>query len=209
MERIAIYYRVSTDKQDLASQENMVEKWLTEQTKKPKSVQIFKDEGISGKEINRPGFQAMMQLAFQHRIDTIVVYRLDRFSRDANVAIRTILELDQHGVAFVSVSQPVLNLGHDMPFRRTLLAAFAEIAELERETIVERVKSGIEAARKRGVRLGAPVKLTKERYEEARRLRDEGLSFKGIGKRLEISAGSVHTLLKSAIEDLPAETAES
>lgn len=198
MDRVAIYYRVSTDKQDLASQRHDVEAWLAQQPKKPSKILEFKDEAWSGKNNNRPDFQRMMQMAISHQIDTIIVYRLDRFSRDANMAIRNILELDQHGVAFVSVSQPMLNLGHEMPFRRTILAAFAEIAELERDTIVGRVKSGLAAARKRGVRLGPPVKLTSEKRAEAVRLKGEGMSFKEIARRLSLSTGSVHTLLNPA-----------
>ena len=84
------------------------------------------------------------------------MYKLDRFSRNATDAIRTLLDLDECNVAFVSVTQPVLNLGHDNPFRRTMLAAFAEIAEIERQTIVQRVKAGLEAAKQRGIKLAHP-----------------------------------------------------
>ena len=134
MKKIGIYYRVSTDKQDLASQESAIHKWLDElgDKKKPSSITSFKDEGISGKTTNRPGLKKMLDSAYAGKIDTIVVYRLDRFSRHASTAIRLILNLDDAGVAFISVTQPVLNLGHENPFRRTMLAAFAEIAEIEK-----------------------------------------------------------------------------
>lgn len=195
MEKIAIYYRVSTDKQDLESQKVAIEKWLAELPKSPKSVQVFQDEGVSGKTMRRPGFIEMMKMAMQGSIDTIVVYRLDRFSRNATAAIKTILEIDEYGVGFISVTQPVLNLGNENPFRRTLLAAFAEIAEIERDTIVARVKSGLEAARKRGTRLGAPQKLTCEKQAEAKRLREQGQSFRDIAKAMDLSIGSVNTLI--------------
>ena len=195
MDKIAIYYRVSTDKQDLTSQETTVEKWLSELPKKPSKVFVFKDEGISGKTENRPGYKDLMTMAVNRQIDTIVVYRLDRLSRNATVAIKTLLELDEYGVGFISVTQPVLNLGHQNPFRRTMLAAFAEIAEIERETIVARVRSGLEAAKKRGTRLGAPVKISAEKQSEAIRLRNEGMSFKAIAQRLGLSTGTVHGLI--------------
>jgi DNA invertase Pin-like site-specific DNA recombinase len=201
MEKIAIYYRVSTDKQDLASQTHAVEQWLKQHPKPPKEVHIFKDEAMSGKNSARPSFLEMLSKAHRHEIDTIVVYRLDRFSRDANTAIRSILELDQHGVAFVSVSQPMLNLGHDVPFRRTILAAFAEIAELERETIVDRVKAGLAAAKKRGTRLGAPVKADSDAHSQAALLRAQGLTIAQISERLELSVGTVHKLLKKTSKD--------
>ena len=79
-------------------------------------------------------------------------------SRNATEAIQTLLSLDQLGIRFISVTQPVLNLGPENPFRRTMLAAFSEIAEIERETIVGRVRAGLDAAKRRGVKLGRPKK---------------------------------------------------
>jgi len=197
MERIAIYYRVSTDKQDLDSQKVAIDRWLAELPKKPKSVHVIQDEGMSGKHENRPGYKELLGLAVNRKIDTIVVYRLDRLSRNATVAIKTLLELDEYGVGFISVTQPVLNLGHANPFRRTMLAAFAEIAEIERDTIVARVRSGLDAARRRGVVLGAPVKVNDDAVAKARALRAQGLSYKDIAAELEISVGSVHKALKA------------
>lgn len=202
MKTIGIYYRVSTGRQDFESQKNDVDRWLEnlDEKKKPKKVLIFKDEGISGKTTNRPEFKKMLDTAYAGKIDTIVVYRLDRFSRHATTAIRLILNLDDHGVAFVSVTQPVLNLGHENPFRRTMLAAFAEIAEIERETIVARVVAGLEAAKKRGVTLGAPKKLSEEKQIEAKSLREEGHSIREISKRMGLSVGSIYTLLKKDVK---------
>ena len=200
MKKIGIYYRVSTDKQDLQSQKNTVEGWLEDlgDNKKPQSIQVFQDEGVSGKTTNRKGLQELLKIAYEGKIDTIVVYRLDRFSRDASTAIRLILSLDSAGVAFIAVTQPVLNLGHENPFRRTMLAAFAEIAEIERETIVARVVAGLEAAKKRGVVLGAPRKLTEEKREKAIELRERGYSYRDISKTLDLSLGSVSSLLKGS-----------
>jgi DNA invertase Pin-like site-specific DNA recombinase len=208
MKNIGIYYRVSTDKQDLASQKGAVEKWIEELPllKKPKKTLVFKDEGISGKTTNRPGLTALMDAAFKGQIDTIVVYRLDRFSRNASTAIRMILSLDDAGVAFISVTQPVLNLGHENPFRRTMLAAFAEIAEIERDTIVARVRAGLDAAKKRGVKLGAPKKYDDELIAEARRLKEEGCTFRDISKKLSISLGTISKILKEEAEEKEAET---
>lgn len=196
MDKIAIYYRVSTDKQDLESQKVAIDRWIAELPKKPKSIHVIQDEGLSGKHENRPGYKELLSLAINRKIDTIVVYRLDRLSRNATVAIKTLLELDEYGVGFISVTQPVLNLGHSNPFRRTMLAAFAEIAEIERETIVARVRSGLDAARRRGVVLGAPVKVNEEAVSRAKILRAQGLSYKDIAVELGISVGSVHKALK-------------
>ena len=195
MKNIAIYYRVSTERQDLHSQTEAIESWLTKQDKPPHKTYTFKDEGYSGSNQQRPAYRDLMKLAISGRIDTIVVYRLDRFSRSASNAIRTLLELDDYGVSFISVTQPVLSLGHDNPFRRTMLAAFAEIAEIERDTIVARVKSGLQAARKRGVKLGRPQKTTTELLARVHSLRLQGLSYREIAQRVKLSQGKVHNML--------------
>ncbi|MCX6125312.1 MAG: recombinase family protein, partial [Proteobacteria bacterium] len=194
------------DKQDLDSQKVVIERWLAELVKPPKHVYVIRDEGMSGKNENRPGYKELLQLAFNRKIDTIVVYRLDRLSRNATVAIRTILDLDEHGVAFISVTQPVLNLGHSNPFRRTMLAAFAEIAEIERETIVARVRSGLEAAKRRGVVLGPPVKINDEVRQKALDLRLQGWSYRDIGSELGLSVGAIHKALKDAKTDSMADS---
>lgn len=210
MNKVAIYYRVSTERQDLDSQRNTVEKWIKDLAveKQPKSITVFQDEGISGKTTNRPGFQALLDAAYSKKVDTIIVYRLDRFSRNATTAIRLLLNLDESGVAFVSVTQPVLNLGHENPFRRTMLAAFAEIAEIERDTIVARVRSGLEAARKRGVRLGAPLKVNGDHRDEAAIMKSQGLSYREIARRMELSVGTIHKMLKPSENSGPGDTAK-
>jgi DNA invertase Pin-like site-specific DNA recombinase len=113
-----------------------------------------------------------------------------------------LLNLDEVGVAFISVTQPVLNLGHENPFRRTMLAAFAEIAEIERETIVARVRAGLEAAKKRGVKLGAPQKISPEIIQKAQALRVEGFSMRQIAKDLSLSVGSVSQMLRRDVETI-------
>lgn len=200
MKNVAVYYRVSTDKQDIASQQSAVESWLEHlhPDKKPKNIQYFIDEGISGKSDDRPAFKKMIDDAYAGRIDTIIVYRLDRFSRNATSAIRMLLNLDEVGVAFISITQPVLNLSHENPFRRTMLAAFAEIAELERTTIVARVVAGLQAARKRGVELGPPRKITGELQDQIQNLRDSGKTIREIAQELKLSTGSISKILRQA-----------
>jgi DNA invertase Pin-like site-specific DNA recombinase len=200
MKKIAIYYRVSTDKQDIASQKYSVERYLEELKTPPQKMEVFEELGMSGKDHKRPEFRRLMQGCMKGKFDTIVVYKLDRFSRDASMAIRTLLELDEFGVGFVSVTQPVLNLGHDNPFRRTLLAAFAELAEIERETIVARVKSGLAAAKKRGVRLGAPPKYNEDTIRKVKALREDGNSFGQIADLLDIPKGSVYRYAQLSVD---------
>ncbi|RYZ58534.1 MAG: recombinase family protein [Proteobacteria bacterium] len=194
MKSIGIYYRVSTDRQDLESQRHAVENWISklEADKQPKRTTVFSDEGLSGNNLNRPGYKALLAAAYDKKIDTIIVYRLDRFSRNASDAIKTLLTLDEFGVAFISITQPVLNLGHENPFRRTMLAAFAEIAEIERQTIVTRVKAGLKAAKERGVKLGQPSKIDDDLKLKVQEKREAGQSYRSIAQDLDLSYGLIY-----------------
>ncbi len=198
MKHIGVYYRVSTDKQDLASQKTAFQAWhdALPEVSRPLSIEVFQDFAQSGKKSQREAYQKLLRAAFEQRIDTIVVYRLDRLSRNATEAIQVLLTLDQAGVGFVAITQPVLNLGLDNPFRRTMLAAFSEIAEIERDTIVSRVRSGLEAAKRRGVKLGRPNKLQKEDQVRVRALRAEGWTYQQIADELNVSHGTVQNLAK-------------
>lgn len=207
MQQIAIYYRVSTDRQDLDSQRQAVEKWLAQQgpAKQPKKIRVYQDEGISGSTTQRPAYQELLRDAAAGKFDTLIVYRLDRFSRNASEAIKTLLNLDEQGVGFISVTQPVLNLGHENPFRRTMLAAFAEIAEIERQTIVTRVKAGLEAAKARGVKLGAPIKASDQLRQSVLAHRAQGKSLRAIAKELKVSYGLVQKIVQSNLTVSPTE----
>lgn len=200
MKNIAIYYRVSTDAQDHRSQIQEVETWLADlpEDKKPQKITVYEDKGVSGKITEREQYQKMLQAAFNRRIDTIVVYRLDRLSRNATDAIQILLELDKYGVGFISVTQPILNLGAENPFRRTILAAFAELAEIERETIVARVKAGLRAAKSRGVKLGQPQKYNDEDVAKVHQLRSEGKTYRDIAAIMELSVGTISKIIKSS-----------
>lgn len=202
MERVVLYYRISTDKQDLHIQREALEKWLAQRDPPPSKVYTIKDEGYSGLNMRRPGYRQMMQMAINRKIDAIVVYRLDRFSRSASNAIRTLLDLDDYGVGFISVTQPIMSLDHSNPFRRTMLAAFSEIAQIERDTIVARVRAGIQSARRRGVQLGRPTKKDAETLAHARRLRADGKSYRQIAADLQLSKGTIYSMLNATKDEM-------
>jgi DNA invertase Pin-like site-specific DNA recombinase len=69
------------------------------------------------------------------------------------------------------------------------------VAKFERDIISERVKAGLKNARRKGKRLGKPS-VSPMIIEKARSLREQGLSYRKIGKRLKISEGLVRKKLK-------------
>lgn len=153
----AVYYRVSTDSQDVAAQRHAVQQWLA--IRGITEYAAYTDVA-SGKHDDRPEFQRLCADVRARAITAVVVWRLDRVSRKATTALATLIEWINVGAEFWAVDQPMFQLGKDNPFRLTFLAMFSELAQLEREAIVSRVRSGMAAAKARGVKLGKSQTLT-------------------------------------------------
>lgn len=189
---IAVYMRVSTDKQGTDSQEYEINRYLN--SNNMSNVEYYTDLGISGKTSKRPEYQRLCGDVIAGRITTVVVYKLDRLSRDAITSMQLLMGWIQRGISFYSVTQPILQLGNDNPFRITILSIFSELAQVERETIVGRIKSGLSAAKARGTKLGAKPKYT-EHAGRIRQLRDDGLTLKQIVKQTGIPRTTIHRML--------------
>jgi site-specific DNA recombinase len=189
---IAIYKRVSTDKQETDSQSFVIEAWLLK-NKPGQAVIEFTDKGYTGKNTNRPAFQEMIRAIQRGEITAVVVFRLDRVGRNALASVREVAGWIEQGLEFFAVDQPYLQLGKDNPLRMSMLGIFSDQAQMEREAIAARVKSGLAVARANGVKLGPPTTVNSE---EVLRLRAGGYSFRQIASKLGIGVGSAHRVCK-------------
>jgi len=193
---IGAYLRVSTHDQDCDSQRHAITEWLKGRSET--EVRWFQDDGISGALDARPAFQDLLAAVERKEIDTVVVFRLDRLSRRAVMAMQLLLTWIQQGVAFYAVNQPILHLGQENPMRLTIAAMMSEIGEMERQTIVSRVRSGLAAARARGQRLGPEFKLSASQQQLAREMRAAGISCRLVGERFGVSAATIWRLKERA-----------
>lgn len=192
MKRTVIYKRVSTDKQELASQEKDLQKWSNMNQNTHIIVDIL-EEKASGMSKNRPKFNHMMNLVRSKEIDCIVVWKSDRFGRNSSNAIRCILDIYEAGADFVSVTEAVFQIPNN-PFKYTMASSLFEAAQLEREKISERVKAGLSAARERGVRLGAPPTITDEVLRQVVELRKTGKKLRYIASKTGVSLSQVQRI---------------
>lgn len=203
MKRVAVYYRVSTDKQDLDSQSHAVERYLQElpESARPQKVLVFKDEAVSGKtELgSRPGGKELLKAVATRAVDAVIIFRLDRLTRVTTAGIRLALDFDDAGVRLISVSEPSLNIEGSM--RHVMLACVAVFAQIERETTISRVKAGLAKAKAQGKVFGRPWKISALVQAKARALRAQGMTVKNIASELALSMGSVHKLINGP--DLP------
>lgn len=100
------------------------------------------DEGFSGKNTNRPGFQKMMHDVNDNILDVVMVYKLDRISRNVKEFSAMYEVFEQHNVSFVSVKE---SFDTTTPMGRTVMYILAAFAQLERENTSERVSDNMHA----------------------------------------------------------------
>lgn len=101
-----------------------------------------KDEGFSGKNMNRPSFKDLMQDVKNNEIDVVMVYKLDRISRNVQEFSAMYEVFQQHNVSFVSVKE---SFDTTTPMGRTVMYILAAFAQLERENTSERVADNMQA----------------------------------------------------------------
>ena len=138
--KVAIYTRVSTDKQDYENQLIQLREYCK---KKSFEISVIYRETISGKEHNRPEFKQMMSDASKQKFDAILVWALDRFTREGVDKVwKYIKELDYHGIEFISYQEPFLNTDNKM-VKDMLFSIMGVLAEQERIRISERTKTSL------------------------------------------------------------------
>ena len=118
---------------------------------KEKDIFVYEDEGFSGGNLERPGFKKMMKAARVHEIDAIIVYRLDRISRNISDFSALIEELGRLNVAFISIRE---QFDTESPMGRAMMYIASVFSQLERETIAERIRDNMHELAKTGRWLG-------------------------------------------------------
>lgn len=122
---------------------------------------IYEDEGFSGGNLNRPDFKKMMNAAKNHRFKAIIVYRLDRISRNISDFAGLIEELSRLDIAFISIKE---QFDTSSPMGRAMMYIASVFSQLERETIAERIRDNMHELAKTGRWLGGvtPTGYTSE-----------------------------------------------
>lgn len=168
--KVALYARVSTEEQaenfSLAAQMEMLRKHAADN-----GYTVFNeyvDAGYSGTVLERPAFQKMLQEARNREFNLILVYRLDRFFRNNRALLTVTEELEHYGVGIKSITEPFDTSNHLGKF---ILSLFGSLAQLERDTFMERSKMGRMRRAKEGYYSGAsPTKYGFKCTENRRHL---------------------------------------
>jgi DNA invertase Pin-like site-specific DNA recombinase len=142
MERIGIYARVSTADQSVDMQLVELREFCGRRADSV-VVREYIDEGVSGAKASRPQLNRLMDDAQRHKLDTVVVWKFDRFARSVQHLVLALAEFQSLDIAFVSVRDGV-DLG--TPVGRLQYHIIAAMSEFERSLITERVRSGVRHA---------------------------------------------------------------
>jgi len=148
----APYARQSADKKDSISIESQFA--MCEHETQGKQVRKYADKGYSGKNLNRPDFERLMEDIRQGLIKKVIVYKLDRISRSILDFSNLMLFFQEHGVEFVSVTE---KFDTSTPVGRAMLNICIVFAQLERETIQQRVKDAYYSRNKQGFYMGGAI----------------------------------------------------
>ncbi len=114
-------------------------------------ILIYEDEGFTGYNTNRPDFQKLLQDVRDNKIKAIAFYKLDRISRNVSDFSNLVIELDNYDVSFLSATESIENV---TPTGRAMMFMISVFAQLERDTIAERIRDNMLELAKTGRWLG-------------------------------------------------------
>lgn len=161
---------------------------------KPGCHPIFEDHGVSGTKASRAGLDAMLKTLKAG--DTVVVFKLDRLCRSVLHLADLLVRFQREDIHFCSLSE-VINT--TTPGGKLVYHLFSAFAEFQRDVIAENTTLGLEAARKRGARLGRPPVLSVDTVLAAHRaMQQDGVTLAEAARRI----GASRTTLGRAVSRL-------
>ncbi|MCA7010853.1 recombinase family protein [Wolbachia endosymbiont of Tribolium confusum] len=160
--RCAIYTRKSNEDgleqkfNSLDAQRVACEKYIKSREGWVILAKRYDDGGFSGKNLERPAIKELFEDVKVGEVDCVVVYTLDRLSRETKDSIEVTSFFRRHRVNFVAVTQIFDN---NTPMGKFVQTVLSGAAQLEREMIVERVKNKIVTSKEQGIWMGGTVPL--------------------------------------------------
>src|ERR1700693_2662360 len=163
-QRCAIYNRKSTEHNldlefnSLDAQREACEAYIKSQAHEGWRLvpDRYDDGGLSGASLDRPAPQTLLADVRAGKINTVVVYKVDRLTRSLADFAKLVELFDQHSVSFVSVTQ---QFNTTTSMGRLTLNVLLSFAQFEREVTSERIRDKIGASKRRGLWVGGMVPL--------------------------------------------------
>jgi DNA invertase Pin-like site-specific DNA recombinase len=195
---VAIYKRVSKGTgQDTKSQEPDLDRWAAAQSE---PVKVYVDKQ-TGKTMDRPGFNKLMDDVRAGKVKTVVVWRLDRLGRTAKGLTALFEDLQARKVNLVSLKD---GLDLATPAGRLMANVLASVAAYETEVRAERIHAGLAVAKAKGVQLGRKpgaglgkrIKVLPEQEAIVKRLHAESQGVSAIARTTGLSRPTVYSIIQ-------------
>ena len=193
-QRAALYCRVSTADQSCERQERDLAAFAARAGYE--IVGTYK-ETASGVRIDRAERRKVLALVQRREIDAVLVTELSRWGRSTTDLLATLKELEARRVSLVALNGMAFDL--TTPHGRMMATLLAGIAEFERELTVERIRSGIAAAKARGKKLGRQPGQRPKSDRLAPKvlaLVAQGRSYRLVGREVGLSKNTVSSIVK-------------
>ena len=185
--RAAIYARVSTDEQAVATQVDSLVRRADDLGFVIPARQMYADVGVSGRSDSRPEFDRLRETIRSRGVEVVLVTKLDRIARSVRTALEFFDEAESAGVRIIVTEQAIDTATPAGRLTRTIIAG---VAEFEGELIRERTQVAMDAIRsgRRATRSGRPVgrprRVTPEIATKVSELRGSGLAWKDVARRV-------------------------
>jgi DNA invertase Pin-like site-specific DNA recombinase len=191
--QVAIYCRVSTDDQSCERQERDLRAFAKRAGHK--ILAVFK-ETASGAKNDRVERKKVLAMAQAHKIDAILVTELSRWGRSTQDLVQTLDDL--HGWKVSVLAQTGLSFDLGTASGKLMRTIMAGLAEFERDLIRDRVKSGLAAAKAKGIVLGRQVgqRPSDKKAKKVLKLHEDGLSYRLIGRNVGLSKNTVMEIVR-------------
>ena len=150
----ALYARVSKEEQNLDNQINVLKDYALRHDYEP--FTIYREHGVSGTKMSRPVFNRLIEDMREGLVTGILVYKIDRFGRNALHFRLLVEEMRKLKVEFVSATQPFIDIDSKAAAGKLMLNLFMALAEFESDLISERTKAGLARRKREGFAIGRP-----------------------------------------------------
>ena len=193
--KVAIYVRVSAASHTTANQ--LDELGCIAARRDWTITKVYEAPSISGAEgrDQRPALYSLIKDATQGKFDVVAIWAMVRLGRSLQHPVEIVNELHAVGVALY-VHQQVIDTS--TPAGKLAFSVFGALAEYERELIRERVKAGIERAKRNGTKLGRPSNLNDSVRAAIVALRAKDHSIRQIASQLKVGCGTVYRVRLAA-----------
>ena len=193
--RVGIYARVSTSDKDQDPTTQLLPLREFCQAQGWTIASEFVDHASATDLRGRTAWRNLLDQAAKRRVDTILVWKLDRAFRSVAHMATTVEQLRRWGVGLRSYSEPWLDTSGSSPVGDLMLNILASFAQFEKALIAERVRAGMARAKKQGRRLGRPPVLNGDLDALRPAIEAGNLSRRQAAQRLGVSPRTISRAL--------------